>query len=266
MVQQTFQYFNRPTVIIPARTQMVLPAFTLAVPAWSGASTVLAEYPIANDYKFSFLLPIYPIGENIVVAIRWIEDTDIYVRYKFFDHDDAVLNYPVYAGERIGENAVIEIWSVDSIDIPTLEEDYNFYSSVLVFPTGTTSGSFCGSCCLTPESTITLVVTPPSELPSDSACNPFCGTLCSTPSPMPTCDCPTTVVDNCEDARDYNPTTFISPAMLITLGGLVKGDGIGKMFYWDSASLLNDTGDQYTTVIRPSSIGVLAAGRWLQYV
>jgi hypothetical protein len=261
-----FAYFNRPTVIEPARSQIVLPAFTLSVPLWAGASTVLAEYPLANDYRFSIKQPIEAFGENIVVAIRWIEDTDIYVRYKFFDHDDAVLNYPIYDGERIGENAVIEIWSVDSLSAPTLEDDYTFYSSVLVFPAGETSGSYCPSCCSSPSSVITLVATAPSELPPDSACNPFCGTLCNTPTPMPTCDCPTTVVDNCEDGRDYNPTIFISPAMLITLGGATKGDGLGKMFYWDAASTATDTGDSATTVIRPSSIGVLAPGRWLQYV
>lgn len=263
-MQVIFPFYQAPTLIERQRVQMVLPEFLLAAPAWSGASTLLQEYQISNDYSFSLLLPIAAFGANFVAAIRWMEETDVYVRYKLFDHEDAVLNYPVYNGERIGPNAVLELWSVDSADAPELEDDYTFYTSRLVFPS--TEASYCGSCCANPSSVITLAATAASELPPGADCNPFCGTLCNTPNPMPDCDCPTQIVENCEDGRDYNPAVFISPAMLITLGGLTKGDGLGKMFYWDSTSLAVDTADETTTVIRPSSIGLLSPGRWLQYI
>jgi hypothetical protein len=74
------------------------------------------------------------------------------------------------------------------------------------------------------------------------------------------------VENNVQDGRDYNPVVFISPSMLTILGGLTPGDGLGKVFYWDSTSLAVDTGDQTTTVIRPTIIGSLAPGRWLQYI
>jgi len=267
MKLQTFRYFNRPTVIEPARTQIVMPSFTLSVPIWAGASDILAEYPLLNDYSLSLLLPIDLFGENFIAAVRWLTDDDIWARYILFEHDDAVLNYPLYNGERIGPNAVFEIWSVDSLEAPILDDDYVFWSSILVFPVGEASNSSCSSvCCNAPSSVITLVVTPPSELPPGSACNPFCGNLCNTAPPMPTCECPNYVVNNIQDGRDYEPDVFVSPFLLFVLGGSTPGDGLGKQFYWDSASLAVDTGLPDTTVIRPTSLTALDPGRWLQYI
>lgn len=244
---------------------MVLPAFELAASLWAGSSTLLAQYNIENTEDFSLRLPIEAFGENFVLAIRWLIDTDIWARYKLWEDDRAVLNYPVYAGQRIGTSAVLEVWSVDSEESPTLLNDYVFETSVLVYPYGQTSSS-CNSCCSNPTSVITLEAVPAEELPPGASCNPFCGNLCNTPTPMPTCDCPTVVQETIQDGRDYEPAAFITPSLMTVLGGLAPGDGNGKVFYWDASSLLDDTGDELTSVIRPTSIGSLAPGRWLQYI
>jgi len=259
---RNFAYFIPPTIIEPSRVQIVLPAFSLVAPIWAGASGILAEYPIDNTAPFSFKLPIEQFGENFIAAIRWMEDGDIFVRYKLFEHDDAVLYYPLYDGEQIGENAVLEIWSVNSTDAPTLDIDYTLYSSQLVFPAGETTQ--CSACCQNSESVITLVATPASELPPGAACNPFCGDLCNTEPPMPECDCPIVVKETVVDARAYTPATFVSPALLVTQGGGAVGDGFNKTFRWNAASMAVDDGTIYTVNIRPNSINAAAPGRWEQ--
>lgn len=260
-----YKYYKASRVIEPQRQQMVLPAFELPVPLWAGASTVLAQYNIENSEDFSLRLPVDAFGANFVLAVRWLVDTDVWARYVLWEDDAAVLNYPVYSGQRIGANAVLEVWSVDSEETPALEDDYVFETSVLVYPYGQTAGN-CTSCCSNASSVLTLTAVAAEELPPGASCNPFCGDLCNTPTPMPTCDCPTVVQENVQDGRDYEPAAFITPSLMTVLGGLVPGDGLGKVFYWDAASTAVDTGDETTTVIRPTSIGSLAPGRWLQYI
>ena len=252
------------TVIEPQRVQIVIPAFILDVPAWPGSSGILAEAPFLNTVPFSIKLPIGAFGSNFIAAIRWIEDTDIYVRYVLFNHDDAVLHYPLYNGEQIGANAVLEIWSVDSLLPPTLLDDFTLLSSEFVFPNGERSNyGSCNSCCENPELILTLAFTPPSELPPGE-CNPFCGNLCSTEPPMPVCECPIVVVDNVVAGRAYTPDVFISPAILVTQGGVTPGDTLGKAFRWDASSVATDDGSNTTMVIRPDNIDAASPGRWLQ--
>ena len=265
-MRQAFRYYAEPAVIVsPQRTQIIIPAFILSVPTWIGGSSLLAEFPIENTENFSFQLPIGVFGENFIAAIRWQSAIGVWARYILFEHDDAVLAYPLYAGEKIGENAVLEIWSVDSVLNPELEDAFTLFSSILVFPPGYIT-NFCNYCCDNGSSIINLVMTDPTELPPGAECNPFCSTLCSTPTPMPTCECENKVVNNVQDGRDYEPEAFISPSLLFTLGGLAPGDGFGKAYRWDSASLAVDTGDEMTTVIRPTTISPSAPGRWLQYI
>lgn len=258
-----FAYFKQPEVIEPQRVKIILPSFLLAVPIWAGASGILAQYQIVNDRPFSFKLPITQFGENFIAAIRWMEETDVFVRYVLFEDARAVLHYPLYNGERIGINAVLEIWSVNSVEAPALDTDYTFLSSQFVFPDIEVGTSF-GICCIEPSAIITLVPVPPSELPPGSPCNPFCGNLCNTEPPMPICECPVVVKETVADARDYNPAIFLSPVMLFTQGGGAVGDSFGKTFMWRPLSVAVDDGTIYTTVIRPNSINALAPGRWEQ--
>lgn len=173
--KQQFSKYSAATVIQPERVGFVVPDFLLSVPVWSGASTVLAEFPIGNtNYYFSLKLPIAAFGSNFIAAIRW-KVSDTCYRYKLWDNALGVLYYPIYAGERIGLNATLEIWSINSASAPTLDADTTLYSSVLVFPSGDI-GTGCS--CDPPSSIVTLVQTAASPQPPASYCNPFCNTLC----------------------------------------------------------------------------------------
>lgn len=262
MIGPRYAYFVPPVIIEPARAQIILPAFTLAVPVWAGASGILAQYPFNNTDAFSLKLPINAFGENFIAAIRWMDDDDIFVRYVLFEHDDAELFYPLYNGERAEANAVLEIWSVDSEEAPSLADDYTFYSSALVFPFGEVEQ--CGQCCQNNSLTTTLVAVPPSTLPPGSACNPFCGDLCNTEPPMPVCECPIVLRDTVADLRAVDLTGMVPPIMARTFGGAVAADGYGKDWRWNSISVAVDDGTAYTVVARPDNINAAAPGRWEQ--
>lgn len=163
---QDFRKFEKFLAIQPTRLKFVLPAFTLDASAWTGASVIVAEYAINNNYWFSFKLPIDAFGENFVAAIRYVSGSAV-IRAKLFDHDDAVLYYPLYAGEKIGLNAVLEIWSVNTANAPTLAADETLYSSVLEFPDD------CPSCCSQPDVSQVLATIAFVNVPY-GYCNPFC--------------------------------------------------------------------------------------------
>ena len=173
---QTFPKFRDATYLQPQRVKIVIPIFSEAVPVWAGASTLLTQFPISNtDYYFSFKLPIAVFGTAFIAAIRWKVD-DVCYRFKLWDNTLGILYYPVYAGEKIGLNAILEIWSINSALVPALATAKTLYSSQILFPEDAT-----GSClsCTEPEQTITLVETAASVLPPYAFCNPFCSSLCN---------------------------------------------------------------------------------------
>jgi hypothetical protein len=169
---QSFAKFTNATYLQPTRIKIVIPAFTLDIPTWANASQLLAEFPVGNtDYYFSLKLPTPAFGSEFICAIRWKLD-DICSRFKLWNDTLGILYFPIYSGERIGLNAIIEIWSIDSNDAPTLSADKTLYSSQIVFP-----DSYCDTCEI-PSETITLVQTAASPLPPYANCNPFCDNLC----------------------------------------------------------------------------------------
>lgn len=168
-----FAKFRDPNVIQQQRATLEIPAFTLAIPTWTGASLILAEYPIGNDYYFSFRVPIRQFGSHFVPAIRWTVD-EVTSRYVLFEHDDAVLYFPAYDGERIGLSAVLEIWSVNSASAPTLSAARTLQISQLVWP----NEANC-SCCENPSQNQLLSARESSIVDVYAYCNPFCEVLVS---------------------------------------------------------------------------------------
>lgn len=173
---QHYRKHSKGSVIDPTRTKFIVPAFALSASIWGGASLILAEFPFVNtDYYFSLKVPITVFGTDFIPAIRWVED-DIVSRFKLWDDTTAVLYYPIYDGERIGLNAVLEIWSVNSANAPTLDADEELQSSLLNFPTAATTG--CNDLCTAPDESTSLVQRTPVSLPPSAYCNPFCNNLC----------------------------------------------------------------------------------------
>lgn len=168
---QQFQYFRDLELIQPQRAKFVVPAFALDAQAWYGTSRMISEFDIGNAFIFSLKLPIRQFGSAFMLAIRWTEDSISY-RFKLWSDSKAVLYYPVYNGERIGANAVLEIWSINSTSAPTLSAEKSLETSFLAFST-----SSCCSCCDNPDVQQLLVLSEPSPLPPYAYCNPFCDIL-----------------------------------------------------------------------------------------
>lgn len=168
---QKFRQYSRPQVVQPTRTKFIIQPFTLSPSTWAGASIILAEYNLGNsDYLLSFKAPVEQFGENFIAAVRWLEENNTVVfRYKFWDDPLAVLFYPIYSGETIGTNGVIEIWSINTTSAPMLSEDEILYSSVLNFP----RNFGCNQCCVLPDVSTLLLPTPESQIGPCSYCNPF---------------------------------------------------------------------------------------------
>jgi hypothetical protein len=213
---QEFVRFRDIQQIQPTRLYLVIPAFTLVAPTWGGSSDLLLEMPVGNSYYFTLRQVIRSFGSNIVAAVRYVENS-IVTRYKLFDHADAVLYYPLYAGDVIGPNAVIEIWSVNSTDIPLLATTKTLETSVLAFQTST-----CTSCCSNPDAFITLVPSAATVLSPGDPCNPFCSNpltsvyIAGTP-PVPVTPTGACCIDGV--------CSIMTQAVCLAAGGTYIGDG-----------------------------------------
>jgi hypothetical protein len=116
--------FYKPEIMQAQPWQYVLPAFSYPV-SWGGAAGLLATYDIGNTYDISIRRPIdIPTGD-FMLAVSWVADGVTY-RLKLWDAVDTLL-WPVYAGESIGADALLEVWSAEDATA-TLAEDWSFYS------------------------------------------------------------------------------------------------------------------------------------------
>lgn len=131
-------------------TTLQLPAFSYNV-VWGGLSEVLAIYSVANDTPFSFDFPIIAPSTTFVLCVAWTDSAGETYRYKLWDAGTA-LYYPVYAGQRIGVSAQLEIWSTGAVTAVN-SDVFNLYSSDLVLPE-----SSCVLTCLQPSSVRTLEI------------------------------------------------------------------------------------------------------------
>jgi hypothetical protein len=99
-----------------------------------------------------------------------------------------------------------------------------------------------------------------SALPSTSDCCGHCHSSNTTPSLNPVLASLLTV-DTLAALAAY--VLYVNDLTVSVLGGAVKGDGGGGVYYFDISSLADDNG---LSVIRPSSISPTAPGRWLKFI
>lgn len=146
---------------------MTLPAFDIPADDWSGASRMLLQIPVGNtDYMFSLKMPIRQFGPNYVVTIAW-EENGATSRYKLWEDVGEDLHYPVYSGERIGLNAIFEVWSTDTTASYSNPIARTFETSILLFTPQ--PGCFC----VNPSSEIILTALDPTSITEFP--NPFEG-------------------------------------------------------------------------------------------
>ena len=102
------------------RTQsyFVIPAFQNIMPEWKTASmpVYLITYAVSNNFTIP-TLPAKPATANFIPCIKWRSGSTVY-RYKLWDDTAGILYVPIYAGEKIGKNFQIEVWSTETSNYP----------------------------------------------------------------------------------------------------------------------------------------------------
>lgn len=158
--------YRQLTAVRATRKTLVVPAF--AYPStWAGVSQMLTRFSVGNTTPFSIKLPIGAPNDSFLAAVSWAESPYVY-RYKLWEA--GVLYFPTYSGERIGANAYIEIWSVNTATAELIA-DWTLSVSKLILP------SICGDCTTNTESA-TLAESPFVSVPAYQYCSPFCSPLC----------------------------------------------------------------------------------------
>lgn len=92
---------------------VVLPTFESGQFLWRDASELIMQFNYTATKNFTLReLPTPPVGVNFCLVIRYRIGLTTY-RYKLWTNVNEVLNEPIYNGEVIKKNFVLEIWSVN---------------------------------------------------------------------------------------------------------------------------------------------------------
>lgn len=115
-------------------TYLELPAFSLDTGiVWKGASEVVMQFNYSAAKDFVLLArPTKPTGVNFGLCIRY-RVGDSVTRYKLWEDDAFILSgvaAPLYNGERIRANFVLEIWSFEELTKVSLATAIQMTTSV----------------------------------------------------------------------------------------------------------------------------------------
>lgn len=112
-----------------------LPVFSFSTVQWLGASFIIYEFRYNVGTYFSIKFPTNkPTPTTFVLAVRWVEGDQIH-RYKFWENHTELLHYPLYTGQKIGPEFVLEVWTVQNSTVVQLEAPLQLLSSILVLRT-----------------------------------------------------------------------------------------------------------------------------------
>lgn len=115
---------------------IVIPAFDYSGIIWKGASEIIVQYNYTTTKNFILKeFPVKPTGANFIPCIRYRIGETVY-RYKLWgDLGEIMPTVPMYNGEVIKKNCVIEIWNIEGDESVTLEDDLNIILSIKSLPT-----------------------------------------------------------------------------------------------------------------------------------
>jgi len=127
--------------IIPARAigkinhYIGIPVFTYSGIIWKGASEIVVQYNYTTTKNFILRsLPVKPTGVNYVPCIRYRVGGVVY-RYKLWgDIGELMPTVPLYNGEVIKKNCVIEIWNIESSLIVSNAAELQITTSIRSIP------------------------------------------------------------------------------------------------------------------------------------
>jgi len=125
--------FRAVTPVTKVRSYINLPAFSYSN-TWIGASEIITQFNFSASKNFVLRnRPIPPTGVNFCLCIRWRTGQTVY-RWKLWQNVGEVLNVPLYNGELIKKNFVLEVWTTNTATI-SLSEDLRTLTSVVSVPT-----------------------------------------------------------------------------------------------------------------------------------
>lgn len=126
--------YGQGTYVQPAFGAVVIPAFSYAHTYIVAA--IVAEYELNNTDAVSVRQPLPDVvveNETFSLCARYTENsvTYRYVLYKpaWFDG----ILFPAYAGQKLGADAVLEIWTLDSYSPCVADEDIELTVGPLTF-------------------------------------------------------------------------------------------------------------------------------------
>lgn len=125
--------FNPVIPVVAKSAYFTLPAFLISSLTWAGASYIAIQFDYTTSANCSLVIPAKPNGVNFILCIRWRKGTTVY-RYKLWDHLNGVLSVPMYNGELVGKNFVLEVWTVSSSTTVELVSALNILTSFIAFP------------------------------------------------------------------------------------------------------------------------------------
>lgn len=139
-VLPTFSYSFAPTPTTTDSTAGTVDTTTLTVDlntrtgadySWAGASVIVAQFNFSASKNFVLEdLPEAPADANFCLCIRYRVGDEVY-RYKLWENVDEVLNVPLYNGEVIKKNFVLEVWTVKEVNAAANNIEIKLRSSIL---------------------------------------------------------------------------------------------------------------------------------------
>lgn len=111
-----------------------LPIFSYSGIPWKGASEIVTQFNYTATKNFTLReLPTPPVGVNFCLVIRYRIGL-VSFRYKLWSAVGEVLNEPLYNGEVIKKNFVLEIWTVQNTTNVSLATAINIKTSIRKIP------------------------------------------------------------------------------------------------------------------------------------
>jgi len=138
----TFSYSFAPVTSTVDSTAGTVDTTTLTVDrntasgndySWAGASVIVAQFNFSSTKNFVLEdLPEAPEDANFCLCIKYRVGNTVY-RYKLWEGVGEVLQAPLYNGEVILKNFVLEIWTVKNVNVANSSFELKLRSSILTY-------------------------------------------------------------------------------------------------------------------------------------
>jgi len=110
-----------------------LPVFSYNT-TWYGASVEVTQFNFSSTDVFTLRrLPTVPSGVNFLLCLKW-RNGSVVTRYKLWENVGEVLNVPLYGGQIIPKNFVLEVWNLENGTVVSNASVVKIFSSLTQVP------------------------------------------------------------------------------------------------------------------------------------